>query len=284
MTCREAASVNPESANFEPRDIKPTDIKPTDIKSVRRARRATFVGALAVLVALAVGWAPGSTLGGAPRLLGRQAADGGRPPDLWGVTGADLGTQRILRLNYQDSETDGTLKVVLRIATAQRFSVQGSDQFNRSWFRLAVDGDHALLVDFRAGSYCRLDSAIQLESVPLGPLPFDAVPALLLGRLPVAPAAGVEVEEGRVSFADRQNRRWSARVDAGVVVGWTLWQDGEPEVYWSFDGRMAYLSSRREALQMRWRSGRSEALGQPPDEIVPPAGMVEDCSHATSPN
>ena len=203
--------------------------------------------------------------------------------DAWGLSSDDFGTQRILKARYQDAEQSGSLKLVLRLQDRHRFSLQGSDTFNRSWFRLAVDGDLAVFSDLRAKTYCVLEGEVELRAVPLGPLPFDALPALLLGRLPVAAATKVEhesvgVAEVQLGFHDHRGRRWSARLKNGELVSWILWQEGEPEVYWSTSGPESFLSARSERLQLRWQTNKHESLQQAPAAAEPPSGFVEDCS------
>lgn len=203
--------------------------------------------------------------------------DLGSLKSLLGVPEDALGTQRILRLNYQDSDQDASLKLVLRLETARRFSIQGSDQFNRGWFRIAVEGEQAVVLDLRDKGYCVYRGEIELEQVPLGPLPFAALPALLLGRLPMIPRTAEVDEDGDWLVHDLAGRRWSARLEEGELRSWTLWDGVQPEVYWQRAGKMSLLSSRSRQLQMRWRTGKVEALSSPLGPFEPPKGFVEAC-------
>jgi hypothetical protein len=190
----------------------------------------------------------------------------------WLIPAHELSTQRYLTLRYNGPEGDGVLKLALRLETPERYSLEGSDRLGRSWFKLAADGDRALYLDQRERTYCRFSQAIEIAAVPLGPLPFDVLPALLLDRLPVVPAEPLRRREGEVRFRDEGGRRWSAELSGGAPVRWTLLRDGRPAVWWFRRDGTSYLSASEEKLQLRWRQGRVEPLLRPAIPLDVPEG------------
>jgi hypothetical protein len=67
---------------------------------------------------------------------------------------------------------------------------------------LDVEGDQGLWLDHRGRVYCRLTGALDLAFLPLGPLSLSALPPLLLGRLPVAPADPASPAAGAARAGD----------------------------------------------------------------------------------
>lgn len=206
--------------------------------------------------------------------------DGGAEPHLWGLPGEELATQRIVKLHYQGPDGDATLNLVMRLERQDRFSLQGNDQLGRSWFRLAVEGSRALFLDLRGKTFCRFEESIEIAAVPLGPLPFDQLPALLLGRLPVEPVERVRRDADSWHFLDALGREWTAEAPEGRLERWTLWRQGEPEVWWQRGDPLSYLSARSEGLQLRWRTPAGQALTRAPAGLELPAGFVPgpDCA------
>ena len=194
---------------------------------------------------------------------------------LWGLPADALRTQRIVKLHYDGPEGDGTLNLVLRLEREDRFSLQGNDQLGRGWFRLAVEDAAALFLDLRAKTFCRFEDSIEISAVPLGPLPFDQLPALLLGRLPVVPVETTRQDDGGWRLRDDLGREWTAEASEGRLESWTLWRAGEPEVWWHHDDSLAYLSARTEGLQLRWRSAPGQALTRSPATLEVPQGFTE---------
>ncbi|MEM6701097.1 MAG: hypothetical protein AAF690_00250 [Acidobacteriota bacterium] len=190
-----------------------------------------------------------------------------------GLEPEDLETQRLVTFNYKGPEGDGTLRLALRLRDSDRFSVQGTDRLGRRWFRIAADDDRALLLNFRDKTHCWFEGDVEILGVPLGPLSFSRLPALLLNRLPSVPLNPREMTEGHWEFEDRQGRRWTTRLVDDELDSWTLWKDGEPEVYWGREGELSFLSARFEDLQLRWRSSRSQPLQREPEALVVPEGF-----------
>lgn len=215
-----------------------------------------------------------------PTLAGELATS---PADgLWTLPTEELGTQRIVRLRYDGPGDDGTLYLTLRLERADRYMLEAHARLlGKSVFRLMVQDDQAVFVDLQRLEYCRFDRAIEISAVPLGPLPFDVLPALLLGRVPARPDAGGAGldERGDWTFTDDQGRRWTASQVDGVLQRWTLWKAETPAVWWSREGDMSYLSAREEELQLRWRAGTPEPLARALEPPRIPEGFVAgtDC-------
>jgi len=194
--------------------------------------------------------------------------------DWSGVGAEEERTQRLITLNYRGPDGDGTLKLALRMATGERFSVQGTDRLGRKWFLIAVEGEQALLLNQRDKSYCRFEGEVEILAVPLGPLSFSRLPALLLNRLPSEAVNARETADGLWIFEDSRGRSWNARIESGALIHWALLKDGAPEVYWSQQGDLSFLSARTQDLQLRWKSSRPQSLVVEPAGLSVPAGFV----------
>ena len=257
---------------------------PTVVGDVERRRRAgaprrlcRTLGHLALAVVCGAAGACRTTSAGGPletTPVSRGPAALATTVDRWqGIDPGDRQTQRLVTLNYRGPEGDGTLRLALRLADETRFSVQGTDRLGRRWFRLSVHGEEATLLDLREKTFCRFTGDVEILAIPLGPLSFSRLPALLLGRLPTAAREAAETEAGEWSFRDDFGRRWTARFGDGRLESWTLWRDGEPEVYWGHRGELSFLSSRSQELQLRWRSSRAQPLAQAPASLDVPEGF-----------
>jgi hypothetical protein len=199
------------------------------------------------------------------------------------------------------AEGQGSLKLTLRLAAPRRYQAQAADPLGRAVWSLDVEGGKGLWLDHRARLFCRLESAFDLAAfLPLGPLSLDALPPLLLGRLPVAPAdpAGVAIqppagtpagsgpgaggaEAGvglggpvQLAYSDAAGRRWTAVLRDGRPISWGLWRDSAagPVLSWlDSGGGWAVLSDRRKGVHVRWRQTVREELRSPLVPLAPPA-------------
>jgi len=190
------------------------------------------------------------------------------------VATTELGTQRLFRMHYDGPEGEGSFKLTLRLAALDSFQITTVDRLTRRWWGLSVDGDEALLLDHRGRTYCRYGGEIEIAAVPLGPLPFRTLPALLLGRLPLAAATPVERSGDEIGFRDRDGRRWSAILERGAATNWILWGEDGPEVWWQRRDDASLLSSRSEGLQLRWRQIVAEPMVEPLTPVTIPADYV----------
>lgn len=227
---------------------------------------------LLVLGVLAMGCA---TRGGArPVPTAELRLPSAAAEELWSLDQEDLWTQRLFRMHYDGPDGDGSFKLTLRLASPELFQMTAVDRLSRRWFSLSVADGEALLLDHREKTYCRYAGEIELAAVPLGPLPFSTLPALLLGRLPLPAGSPVAIEAGEVGFRDRRGRRWTAGLEEKRLTNWILWGDDGPEVWWQAREDSAMLSSRRESLQLRWRQVVAEPMPPPLAEMTVPEGYV----------
>ncbi len=194
------------------------------------------------------------------------------------------GTQTLYRVMVTGAEGQGSLKLTLRLAAQRRYQAQAADPLGRALWSLDVEDGKGLWLDHRARLYCQLDGAFDLTFLPLGPLPLEALPPLLLGRLPVAPAdpAAVALQPiagdpagggvtAQIAYTDPAGRRWTAVLRDGQPLSWGLRQDAAagPILTWLDSGGWAVLSDRRKGVQVRWRQTRcAEELRAPLAALV----------------
>ncbi len=190
-----------------------------------------------------------------------------------GLAEDEANTQRLFRVRYQGPEGAGGLRLVLRLAAADRFSLAASDTLGRPVWSLGFAEERTLVVDHRRREVCATGADVRVPEAALAPLPIDMLPIVLLGRLPVAAAE----TDGAVDLLDRQERRWTARMAEGRPLSWTLWSAGEPSLWWLAQPDGGVLSH-RGGSQFRWRQSVVEPLGAGLETLEPPDGYPEvDC-------
>ncbi|MEM6455074.1 MAG: hypothetical protein AAF772_08265 [Acidobacteriota bacterium] len=188
----------------------------------------------------------------------------------WTVPTDALASQRLYRVNYAGPEGQLRFKLTLYLMQADRYRMTAADMLGRRLWTLGVDGADALWVDHRAGWACRADGTRSLELLPLTRLPLDALPKLLLGRVPAVPATELARNAQNVSYRDARDQRWSAGLSAdGALRWWTLSALDEPVAWWRLidEGRrpVHVFSDRRGQQQVRWREVIREAIVRVPD-------------------
>lgn len=198
------------------------------------------------------------------------------PP--WALPVAAAGSQRLFRVSYDGPEGRGGLRLTLRLAAPGRFQVTAADGFGRALWSLDLGGESGgLLIDHRSERWCPDAARVRVPEVALEPLPLATLPRLLLGRLPVDPAAAPRLAEGEVELIDRGGRRWTATLGPSGPTSWTLWREGEPILWWSGDGPQGVLSH-RAGSQFRWRESVREPLaGDLAPLAVPPGFARGEC-------
>jgi hypothetical protein len=224
------------------------------------AARSRLAGA-----ALAAAWVAGCAA--------RPTPVGIPPPAVpaWELPAALSGRQTLFRAQYRGPRGDGSFRLVLRLADPSRYELAASDILGRQLWTLSVAGGEALFLDHRAARACRLSGDVRLPDLGLPPLALNAVPALLLGRLPAAPAD----PPAAGSYRDAAGRRWSFALRGGEPASWTLWDDEGPALFWSRQASGGVLSARREGAQLRWQASQSEPLAAPPAPPRVPPGFAE---------
>lgn len=168
--------------------------------------------------------------------------------------------------------------MTLRLASPIRYQIQAVDPVGRSLWSLDVTAEEGLWLDHRNKVSCVFEGSFDVSGIPLGPFPLLSLPALLLGRVPAQPTDEAEPErKGRqVEFRDELGRRWAADVaEDGAVMGWTLWEEKEPSVWFRRRDNWAYLSDRERNIQMRWREVLREDLAAEPGPLERPSSYRE---------
>lgn len=235
------------------------------------AARRFYLGLLAAVgVALLV---PPACRPPAPR----QAAP---EPDvaLWEIPRLELMTQRLYRLRYRTPAEEGSARLVLRLSSPELYRLELSDVAGRLHWSLEVDGGEGLAVDHRGGRYCRLDGAVSAAALGDVELALDKVPALLLGRLPVEPAAGPGRVDGGWEMTDASDRRWTVQLDDdGWPAAWSVRADGGGgPLRWHRRPDGGVLESEEGARRIEWRQVVRERATRRLEPSPPPAGFHEE--------
>jgi len=211
----------------------------------------------------------------------RLAADGAAP---WQIPPAAFGMQRLYRVSYQGPRGEGSFRLTLRLAAAERYQVMAVDPLGRALWSLDVEAERGLWLDHRNRGYCTFNGSFDVADVPLSPFPLLSLPALLLGRLPAEPAAAPQAKGKDLTYRDDQERRWTARLAGDQVESWTLWDDeSQPAVLWVRRDDWAILSDRGQGAQVRWKEVLAERLPKALAALaVPPGFEEEDCQSSSA--
>lgn len=198
----------------------------------------------------------------------------------WEVPESAYGTQRLFRAHYDGPEATGGFHLTLRLVDPDRFQVQAVHSLGKKLWSLDLRGNRALFLDHRGKVFCTLGERSDLSGSPLGSMPLRSFPAVLLGRLPEAPAGPPRRSGDELRYPGGEDRRWRVTVDAeGRVDGWVLSEGGRPAVWWSRRDGEALLSDRVRGVQLSWRQVVSEPLAGVPEPLeVPAAYRPVDCS------
>lgn len=201
----------------------------------------------------------------------------------WEVPASAYGQQTLYRVMVTGAEGQGSLKLTLRLAAPHRYQAQAADPLGRALWSLDVDDASGLWLDHRARVYCHLAGVLDLKFLPLRPLSLDALPPLLLGRLPVAPAdpatvkmrplsgAGTGGADSEIAYDDTAGRAWTALLRDGQPLSWGLHDSAPgPVLSWLASGGWSVLMDRRKGVEVRWRQALREHLA-PLAPLVPPA-------------
>ncbi len=215
----------------------------------------------------------GCASGGAPRTAPAVEPGPGSAAGDPVLADVELRSQRLFRVRYQSREGSGGLRLVLRLAATDRFSLSASDTLGRPVWSLGYADGETLIVDHKLKESCRTGADVRVPEAALAPLPIEMLPLVLLGHLPVTS----EQTDGEVDLLDAQARRWTARMEDGRPLSWTLWSGGEPSLWWLAQSRGGVLSH-RSGSQFRWRESVVEPLSAGAEALEPPAEYpVIDC-------
>lgn len=191
---------------------------------------------------------------------------------------AELDSQTLFRAQYLSTGDEGSFRLTLWLSTPERFRLQAVDPIGRSVWTLDAGEEGVLWLDHRERVACRYGDSIELPGLSLGAFPIDALPALLLGRVPVEPAASpLATRRGdavHLELLDAAGRRWTATYRRDQLLRWALWPGaagaGEPLAQLRRDGGWWVLSDRRRDLEVRWQRVVREPLRQPPAPLEVP--------------
>lgn len=187
----------------------------------------------------------------------------------------ELEARRILyRVRYEGPGGSGSLRLVLRQVATDRFRLQASDAFGRAVWGLDLDGEEVVLVDHRKRRACVSGKEVRVPELALRPLPLTAVPRVLSGRTPLRAPADTDESD----WTDGAGQRWTSRRQGERLESWTLWQSGQPRLWWRRQPRGGVLSH-RDGSQFRWRQVAQEH--QPPSGyqrvVIPPDYESGEC-------
>ncbi|MGH9464317.1 MAG: hypothetical protein ACRD0X_01640 [Thermoanaerobaculia bacterium] len=191
----------------------------------------------------------------------------------WVLPDRLVGTQHLFRVTVSGPRASGSGRLALVLATLDRYQLRTTDALGRALWSFELVPAGWLLVDPRSERYCRGSAGPALPEIDLGVLPPAALPAVLLGFLPAAPAT-IDASSATLDWLDASGRRWTARRDGARAVAWTRWQDGRPLAWWTRveDGG---ILSHRNGVQVRWREVAGEPLPGPVAALSPPVGYRE---------
>lgn len=186
------------------------------------------------------------------------------PAPSFGVEPLDLGTQQLFRVRYDGPLGSGGFRLILSLERRDRYRVAAKDRFGRGVWRLDVSGRSSLIVDDRSKRYCRSEEGVRIPELALEALPLEGLPAVLHGRLPEDLTPATEPGE----FLDSHGRRWTVRGSATEPDGWTVWEEGEPWLWWQRLEAGAGVLSHRGGSQWNWRLIAREPLASDLDDLV----------------
>ncbi len=203
-----------------------------------------------------------------------QASAEATVPSAWELPKEVEATQRLYRVRYEGPEGKLSFKLTVYVETDDRFRLQAADVLGRQLWALSVSkSEQALWLNHRDKTFCNTDPRSGLVFIPLTRLPLEAVPRLLVGRLPEKPFGDLRQAPGQVSFLDVLGRQWTAALDTdGAPLRWSLLEGGEPVAWWQRDpsSRDVLFSDRRGRQQVRWREIVHESMSRSLErEVVP---------------
>lgn len=199
----------------------------------------------------------------------RSATPGTRPPAPpaaavapWEFGAADAPSQRLYRVQVRHGAEQASLRLVLRVWRPTRFEVSTSDPLGRPvWAVTVLDSAGAWNAPAER-RLCRQDPRQAVRWPRLGlTLPAADLAAVLLGRLPEAPAAGtiLPLADGAAEFLDAAGQRWELEQRAGVLVRWRL-AGAAGDLVWTGAEDGGRLEAAAADLEITWRQVAREPL------------------------
>lgn len=213
---------------------------------------------------------------------GRRVATPATAGQPWELPTGAAPTQRIFQGSYRGPEGGGSFRATLRLQAADRFRIDASDRLGRVFWSAGLDGARGWWVDHRAGTWCDELDRLSLPGVGAGPVPGQALPAILLGVLPAQPVGEAKVAGDSLELQDAAGRRWAATLQDGRVSSWTLYEGSEPVWWWRRHGRGGLLSQ-RQGRQLEWEEVVAEPLRGELPPFAPAADYTRSCGEHASP-
>jgi len=188
--------------------------------------------------------------------------------------------QHLFRVGYSGPRGSGSLRLVLRLQSADFFQLATADSLGRPLWTLQLADASTIFLDHREQIYCVSEADIRLGEVTLEMFPLTSVPRLLLGRLPIELGEGTRRGES-TEYRDDQDRRWSVRTaaDEDEIAAWTLWVADAPTLWWTRQGKGGILSH-RDGSQFRWRQVVEEPMESNLSRLTPPESFRQISCHA----
>jgi hypothetical protein len=199
----------------------------------------------------------------------------------WQIPRDEQGYQSLLRIQIATERGDASLRAVLRLASARQYEIAASDSLGRQLWTLSVAPGSALWQDHRKRQACWLGGEILLPDLGLPALRLAVLPALLLGRVPIEPAAdsGHAAAASGGEVVDARGR-WKWLADGEEILSWTHSQGEVPVLWWRREGGTGILSARTQGVQVRVRRVLKEllttALAEPRANIAYSLGECDD--------
>ena len=173
-------------------------------------------------------------------------------------------TQRLYRVSYDGPEGKVGFRLTLYLASREHYRMDAADTLGRRVWSLAVEpGGEALWLDHRQRRYCATRGAREQTFVPIAHLPLEALPRLILGRMPALPAGEVLEGGGKIAYRDSRGQEWNGMLENGSLAWWSLLRDGEAVAWWRNHEGENIFSDRRGGQQVRWTEQVRELLETP---------------------
>lgn len=176
-----------------------------------------------------------------------------------GLRAEDLQTQSLFRVRYQGPDGSGAFRLILKLESGERYQIETKDRFGRGLWRIDAERSGTVLVDDRRKIFCASEDGIRIPEITLESLSLEELPAVLLGRLP----GDLESVAGDGEYRDRKGRRWTVTTLTAIgsePSGWTLWEDGEPWLWWRGEAAGEGVLSHRAGTRLRWKRVAAEPL------------------------
>lgn len=212
---------------------------------------------------------------------------GGRPPLLASPTRVLADSPReairvLFRGRIRAGDEAATVKLTLLQWRAERFDLRAADALGRGVWAIEVDGEVGVWSDLRESRSCRFATAagVRVGEIEL-PLASRALPAVLLGRLPIALSEDQRVRVGTeitTEVVDPDGGRWLVRWMAdGAVRSWTRSDAAGLRLAWEREGRGARLRSLDPEVEIDWREVARAELRGPEVELSTDFGTIPEC-------